>query len=163
METTHGATLMRCSSILCSETSWVKSIQLLVAGVTEKSGARLCLHSVRTGHQPTRKLWAETCANHHLTISAHKTHCRSVPREPRNYNGECAYANVFTFLVEGIDVVILRTPIRNSFMSVWFPDRLWRPAIEWVQGTFCPREHGPGRESDLSLLSTSDFNEYLQL
>ena len=121
------------------------------------------MHSVRTGHQPTRKLRAETCANLHLTISAHKTHCRSVPRETRNCNGDCAYANGFTFLAEGIDVVILRTPVTNAVMSVWCPDRLWRPVIEWVQGTFCPRENGPGRESDRSPLSTSDLNEYLQL
>ena len=89
------------------------------------------LHSGRTGHQPTRKLRAETCANLHLTIPAHKTHCRSGPREPRNYKGDCAYANGFTFLVEGIDAVIRRTPVRNAVVSVWCPDRLWRPAIEW--------------------------------
>lgn len=111
----------------------------------------MCLHSVRTGHQPTRKLRAETCANLHLTISAHKTHRRSVPRELRNYNGDCAYADGLAFLVEGTGVVILRTPVRNAVMSVWCPDRLWRPPIEWVQGTFCPREDGSGRESDPSL------------
>lgn len=112
------------------------------------------LPSVRTGHRPTRKLRAETCAHFHLTIPAHKTHCRCVPREPRNNNEDCAYANGFT-LVEGLDVVILRTPVRNVVMSVWCPDRLRRPAIEWVQETFCLRANGPGREADFSPLSTS--------
>lgn len=127
-------------------------------GLDREIGVRLYLHSVR--HQPTRKLRVETCAKLHLTIPAHITHCRSVTREPRKNSGDCAYANGFTVLAEGPDLAILRTSVRNAFLSVWCPDRLRYPAIKWVQGNFCPRVNGPGREADLPPVSTSDINEY---
>lgn len=62
-------------------------------------------------------------------------------------------------MAESLDAVILRTPVRNAVMSVWCPDRLRRPAIEWVQETFCLRVNGLGREADLSptVMSTWSF------
>lgn len=62
-------------------------------------------------------------------------------------------------MADDLDVVILRTPV----MSVWCPDRLRRPAIEWMQEPFSLRVNEPGREADLSPLSTSNFNGYLEL
>jgi len=44
--------------------------------------------------------------------------------EPCNYNSHLTYANGFPVLVEGLDVVILKTSAMRSNMPLW-GDRTW--------------------------------------